>query len=110
MQKKNKGGRGHRNPYRTIAVRLPQPLAAWAKRCAELWNEDREEGKTLGSAPVALDYVPTGLKAGEDAEELKEVLKLCDELLTQAAGKENSPRWQKAVQLARNIKGRLKHL
>ena len=103
--KRNKGGRGNRNPYRTVAVRLPQPLAAWAKRCADLWNEDREKGHTLGSAPVAPTYIPTGLKASADSEELEEALRLCDELLAQASGKENSPRWKKAIQLARKIKG-----
>jgi hypothetical protein len=105
----NKGGRGNRNPYRTVAVRLPEPLAAWAKRCAALWNEDRLWGHTTGYDPVDKNYVPTRLKTSEYWRERDEVDKLCEELLEQAKGKENSPRWKKAVQLAKTIRGLRDH-
>jgi hypothetical protein len=102
--KTNKGGRGNRNPYRTIAVRLPEPLAKWAKQCANYWNMDRFTGKTTGYDPVPDNYIPTRLKALAYWGERDEIDALCDELLQQARGKENSPRWKKAVQLAKSIK------
>jgi hypothetical protein len=56
---KPKGGRGHRAPYQTTHLRVPEPIKADLQLIIDQWREDSNNGETppLQSQINFIDYL-----------------------------------------------------
>ena len=76
--KKPIGGRGHKAPYKTTVIRVPEPIAAAVQRFVDITREKLLKDEVVENTPIQGEFLElkySKLNYAEAVEEMNKILK-----------------------------------